>query len=186
MAQSRRDFLNLAWMGAAAVAAGGCVTKAGCAAGGRMALYADKPIANLRVGVIGLGRGQAGITGFTLVPGGYISAICDVNAARREQTLKYLADKKAPTPKVYGDKGPEDWKRMCEHPDADLVYSATPWDLHVPIALYAMKCGKHVVIEVPSAFTVDECWALVEASEKTRRHCMQLENCCYGETEMLA
>ena len=186
MAQSRRDFLNLAWMGAAAVAAGGCVTKAGCAAGGRMALYADKPIANLRVGVVGLGRGQAGITGFTLVPGGYISAICDVNAARRERTLKYLADKKAPTPKVYGDKGPEDWKRMCEDPDVDLVYNATPWDLHVPIALYAMKCGKHVVIEVPSAFTVDECWALVEASEKTRRHCMQLENCCYGETEMLA
>ena len=186
MAQSRRDFLNLAWMGAAAVAAGGCVTKTGCAAGGFMATYADRPFANLRVGVIGLGRGEVAISGFTLVPGGYISAICDVNAARRGRTFKYLADKKAPAPKVYGDKGAEDWKRLCEDPDVDLVYNATPWELHVPIALYAMKCGKHVVTEVPSAFTVDECWELVETSEKTRRHCMQLENCCYGETEMLA
>ena len=34
--------------------------------------------------------------------------------------------------------------------------------------------------------TLDECWELVETSEKTKRHCMQLENCCYGEIEMLA
>ncbi len=187
MTQTRRDFLNTAWMGAAALAAGGCVTKpfGGCC-GGSMATYADKPIANLRVGVIGLGRGGAGISGFTLVPGSSISAICDINAARRAGTLKYLADKKAPTPKVYGDKGADDWKRLCEDPNVDLVYNATPWELHVPIALYAMKCGKHVAIEVPSAFTVDECWELVETSEKTKRHCMQLENCCYGESEMLA
>ena len=186
MVQSRRDFLNTAWMGAAALAAGGCVTKMGGSCGGMMTAYADKPITNLRVGVVGLGRGYAGVTGFTLVPGGYISAICDTNAARRERTLKYLADKKAPIPKIYGDKGAEDWKRMCEDPNVDLIYNATPWELHVPIALYAMKCGKHVVTEVPSAFTVDECWELVETSERTQRHCMQLENCCYGETEMLA
>ncbi len=186
MNQSRRDFLNTAWMGAAAIAAGGCVSKLGCACGGKMATYADKPIENLRVGVIGLGRGDAGYHGFTLVPGGYVSAICDIKAARRERALKWLAGKKAPTPKVYGDKGPEDWKRMCEDPEVDLIYNATPWELHVPIALYAMKCGKHVATEVPSAFTVDECWELVETSEKTKRHCIQLENCCYGETEMLA
>ena len=151
-----------------------------------MTTYHDKPLRNLRVGVVGLGRGQAGISGFTLVPGGYIAAICDINAARRARTLKYLADKKAPTPKIYGDKGPEDWKRMCEDPEIDLIYNSTPWQLHVPIALYAMEHGKHVVTEVPSAFTVEECWKLVETSERTQRHCMQLENCCYGENEMLA
>ncbi len=188
--QSRRDFINSAWMGAAAVAAGGCVSKMGCSYGGKMATYADKPFKNLRVGVIGLGRGGAGIGGFTLVKGSTITAICDINAARRQSTLKWLADKKAPTPKVYGDKGPnngaEDWKRLCEDPNVDLVYNATPWELHVPIALYAMKCGKHVAIEVPAAFTTEECWELVETSEKYQRHCMQLENCCYGETELLA
>ena len=187
MQQNRRDFLKCAfWMGAAAVAARGMAENVRIAGSGKMTTYHDKPFRNLRVGVIGLGRGQAGISGFTLVPGGYISAICDINAARRARTLKYLADKKAPTPKVYGDKGAEDWKRLCEDPEVDLVYNATPWELHVPIALYAMEHGKHVVVEVPSAFTVEECWKLVETSERTQRHCMQLENCCYGETEMLA
>ena len=187
MQQNRRDFLKGAfWMGAAAVAAHGMAENVRIAGTGKMTTYHDKPLRNLRVGVIGLGRGQAGISGFTLVPGGYISAICDINAARRARTLKYLADKKAPTPKVYGDKGAEDWKRLCEDPEVDLVYNATPWELHVPIALYAMEHGKHVVVEVPSAFTVEECWKLVETSERTQRHCMQLENCCYGETEMLA
>lgn len=51
------------------------------------------------------------------------------------------------------------------------------------VALYAMEHGKHVAIEVPSAMTLDECWALVETSERTRRHCLQMENCCYGEAE---
>ena len=187
MQQNRRDFLKGAfWMGAAAVAAHGMAENVRIAGTGMMTTYHDKPLRNLRVGVVGLGRGQAGISGFTLVPGGYIAAICDINAARRERTLKYLADKKAPTPKIYGDKGPEDWKRMCEDPDIDLIYNSTPWQLHVPIALYAMEHGKHVVTEVPSAFTVEECWKLVETSERTQRHCMQLENCCYGENEMLA
>ena len=187
MQQNRRDFLKGAfWMGAAAVAAHGMAENVRISGTGMMTTYHDKPLRNLRVGVVGLGRGQAGISGFTLVPGGYIAAICDINAARRNRTLKYLADKKAPTPKVYGDKGPEDWKRMCEDPEVDLIYNSTPWQLHVPIALYAMEHGKHVVTEVPSAFTVEECWKLVETSERTQRHCMQLENCCYGETEMLA
>ena len=187
MQQNRRDFLKGAfWMGAAAVAAHGLAENVRIAGTGMMTTYHDKPLRNLRVGVVGLGRGQAGISGFTLVPGGYIAAICDINAARRERTLKYLAGKKAPTPKIYGDKGPEDWKRMCEDPEIDLIYNSTPWQLHVPIALYAMEHGKHVVTEVPSAFTVEECWKLVETSERTQRHCMQLENCCYGENEMLA
>ena len=187
MQQNRRDFLKGAfWMGAAAVAAHGMAENVRISGTGMMTTYHDKPLRNLRVGVVGLGRGQAGISGFTLVPGGYIAAICDINAARRERTLKYLAGKKAPTPKIYGDKGPEDWKRMCEDPEIDLIYNSTPWQLHVPIALYAMEHGKHVVTEVPSAFTVEECWKLVETSERTQRHCMQLENCCYGETEMLA
>ena len=187
MQQNRRDFLKGAfWMGAAAVAAHGMAQNVRIAGTGMMTTYHDKPLRNLRVGVVGLGRGQAGISGFTLVPGGYIAAICDINAARRARTLKYLADKKAPTPKIYGDKGPEDWKRMCEDPEIDLIYNSTPWQLHVPIALYAMEHGKHVVTEVPSAFTVEECWKLVETSERTQRHCMQLENCCYGENEMLA
>ena len=192
MDTNRREFLKgVLWMGAAATAVGhsyGRTAGQACASvgAGSMMTYADKPFKTLRVGVVGLGRGRVGVNNFTFAPGSCVSAICDINAARRGSALKFLKDRKAPDPKVYGDKSPEDWKRLCEDPEVDLVYNATPWELHVPIALYAMKCGKHVVTEVPSAFTVDECWELVETSEKTKRHCMQLENCCYGESELLA
>jgi hypothetical protein len=42
-----------------------------------------------------------------------------------------------------------------------------------------------VAIEVPAALTLDECWQLVDTAERTRRHCLMLENCCYGEVELL-
>jgi hypothetical protein len=40
-------------------------------------------------------------------------------------------------------------------------------------------------VEVPAARTLDDCWLLVNTSEATRRHCIQLENCCYGYNELL-
>ena len=54
------------------------------------------------------------------------------------------------------------------------------------MAVYAMEHGKHVAVEVPAAMSIAECWQLVNTSEKTRRHCMMLENCCYGFFEMTA
>ena len=81
--------------------------------------------------------------------------------------------------------GTDGWRQMCDWDGIDVVYNVTNWSNHAPVALYAMKAGKHVFIEVPAAMTLDECWELVETSEATKRHCMQLENCCYGEEEML-
>ena len=74
---------------------------------------------------------------------------------------------------------------MLKRDDIDLVVIATPWNWHTPMAVAAMKDGKHVAVEVPAARTLDECWDLVNTSEPTRRHCIQLENCCYGYNEML-
>jgi predicted dehydrogenase len=81
--------------------------------------------------------------------------------------------------------GAEGWKAVCESNDIDLVYVTTPWELHTPISVYAMKNGKHAASEVPAAKTIDECWELVETSEKTRKHMMMLENCCYDFFELL-
>ena len=181
----RREFLKgVAWMGAAAAA--GCATSDfGFGAGGKMTTFADKPFRRLRVGVVGLGRGMTGVSGFSVIPGCEVTAICDLNAARIRNALATIEKDGRPKPAVYTG-GEEEWKRLCDDPNVDLVYNATPWQLHVPIARYAMHAGKHVATEVPSAFTVDECWELVETSERLGRHCMQLENCCYGENEMLA
>ena len=63
-----------------------------------------------------------------------------------------------------------------------MIYACTPWKLHLPVAVEAMECGKHALVEVPATMDVEGCWELVETSERTKRHCMMLENCCYGET----
>ena len=70
-----------------------------------------------------------------------------------------------------------DWREVVARDDIDVVYVSTPWEWHVPMALKAMEHGKHVFIEVSAAVTVDECWQLVDMSEKTQRHCAIIENC---------
>jgi hypothetical protein len=74
---------------------------------------------------------------------------------------------------------------LCESKDVDLVYTPTPWHLHTPVAVYAMKNGKHAATEVNVGETIDQCWEVVETSEKTKKHCMMLENCCYDFFELL-
>ncbi len=54
-----------------------------------------------------------------------------------------------------------------------------------PWPLFAMNQGRHVAVEVPMATSVEDCWRLVDASEQNRRHCIMLENCCYGYNELL-
>ena len=81
--------------------------------------------------------------------------------------------------------GDEAYKELCDFGECDVVYCATPWALHQPVALRALLGGKIALVEVTSALTVDESWELVEASEKWRIPCMQLENCVYGEIELL-
>ena len=186
---SRREFLKgTAWMGAAAIAAGCTCDRFGFGAGGTMQGFALKPMRRIRVGFVGIGmlddgRGAMAIDRISRLPGLEIAAICDKNEERLRAMEKWLVDHKYPRPKTFG--GEEGWKALCDLDDLDVVYNATPWHLHVPVGLRALRNGKVALIEVPSALTVDDCWELVETSEKMRIPCMQLENCCYGEIEML-
>ena len=186
--QSRRGFLKGFALAGAAVAAGKCAANSCCggvaAAGSPMHGYAAPAIPHIRLGVVGMGSRGCGIVNrASRLPGITITAICDNVKEKVDKAQKMLADRKKPAAKEYlGDTA---WQRLCDDPNVDVVYNTTPWALHVPVQLAAMRGGKHVFTEVPSAFTVDECWELVETSEKTKRHCMQLENCCYGEIEML-
>ena len=185
---NRRDFLKgTAWMGAAAMAAGCQMNRFGFGQGGQMQDYAFQKLKgkNVRVGFIGVGqRGTAAVHRVSMIPGVEIVALCDKNPAAVEQNLKWLADSKYRTvPKKYI--GDEAYKELCDFGDCDVVYCATPWALHQPVALRGLLGGKIALVEVTSALTVDECWELVEASEKWQIPCMQLENCVYGEIELL-
>ena len=187
MEANRRDFLKgMAWMGAAAMAAGCASGRMRLGSGGTMQGYAAPALKKVRVGVVGLGmRGRGAVHRLASIPGVQVCALCDIYEDRVAAQRKWLKDNGKPAAKeFYGSK--DEWRKMCEWDGIDVVYNTTCWDMHAPIGIYAMEQGKHVFIEVPSAMTLEECWALVETSERTQRHCMQLENCCYGECEMFA
>ena len=187
MQLTRSNFLGGAAVAGAAAVSGGCATGGGLfdfTSGAPMHGYAAPKMPHIRIGVVGMGSRGCGVVGrMCNLPCVTVTAVCDNVPSKITRAQKMLADKKKPAAKEYlGDNA---WRKLCEDPDVDVVYNTTPWSLHVPVQLAAMRGGKHVFTEVPSAFTVDECWELVETSEKTKRHCMQLENCCYGEIEML-
>ncbi|MCD4736685.1 MAG: Gfo/Idh/MocA family oxidoreductase [Bacteroidales bacterium] len=141
------------------------------------------PIDTVRIGFIGLGmRGSGAVYRYTFMENIKIVALCDVVPEKAEKSQQTLRKKGLPKADVYT--GPEDWKKICERDDIDLIYVCTHWDLHTPIAVYAMEHGKHVAIEVPAALTIEECWQLVNTAEKNRKHCMQLENCNYDFFEI--
>ena len=147
-------------------------------------LTAD-PIDTVRIGVVGLGmRGSFAVYRLSNEPWSKITAVCDVEPDRTDASAKYLIDHGFEAPAKYS--GEDGYKQLCESDNVDLVYVCTDWVHHVPVALCAMENGKHTAIEVPSATTLEECWALVNASEKTRKHCMMLENCCYDFFELQA
>ncbi len=150
-----------------------------------MIQFAADPIENVGVGVVGLGmRGSHAVRRLMLVPGCHIAAICDVETDRAESSLADVREGGQEANVYSGEE--ESYKALCEDPDVDLVYICTDWLHHVPVALYALEHGKHVAIEVPSALTLKDCWDLINTSERTRRHCMILENCCYDFFELSA
>lgn len=141
------------------------------------------PIDTVKVGFIGLGwRGRGAIKRYAQLEGTKVVAICDLvpkSIALSQDILKKY--KKAPAAEYTGQDG---WKKMCQRKDIDLIYICTDWSNHTPMAVYAMKQGKHVAIEVPAAISLADCWALVNTAEQTQKHCMQLENCNYDFFEM--
>ncbi|MGC1240705.1 MAG: Gfo/Idh/MocA family oxidoreductase [Chryseosolibacter sp.] len=149
-----------------------------------MSGYAAPKIETVRIGFVGLGsRGPGAVSRMSKIDGVEIKALCDIRPERAEKAKKSLESTKH-RPELY-TAGENDWKKMCERTDLDLIYITTPWSLHAPMAVYAMEHGKHAVSEVPAAVTVDECWQLVETSERTKKHCMILENCCYDFFELM-
>lgn len=145
--------------------------------------YAAEPLDVVRVGFVGLGmRGRDAVSRFTHIEGVEIKALCDLVQKNVDNCRGYL--EYVGWPEADGYVGAEAYKELCERDDIDLVYISTDWASHVPIALYAMEHGKHVAVEVPAATTVAECWQLVDMSERTRCHCMMLENCVYDFFEL--
>ena len=173
--------------GAASAAAADADTAAAPAARGKSMIGVPfTATANPRFGVIGLGNRGGGMLPLLLaIPGAKVTALCDIRPEFAQRAAKAVTDAGQPAPAVYTG-GDEDFRKLVARDDVDFVYVATPWEWHTPMALAAMRAGKHVGVECPIGLTVKDLWELVDTSEQTRRHCIQLENCCYGQNEMRA
>ena len=135
----------------------------------------------VRIGFIGVGsRGSGHVRRLRQIEGTEIRALCDIDEAALNDLLE---DFDQPVDTYTGSE--DAWKELCERDDLDLIINAAPWHLHAPICLYAMENGKHTATEIPAAQSLEECWALVETSERTKKHCYIMENVCYGEFEMV-
>lgn len=180
---SRRDVLKMASLASFAAGAADARNARRSAGVAGMTFEARDTV---RIGVIGTGaRGNALVDVFGAIPEARIAALCDVIQAKTEAASARLVKAGKPAPALYHSND-HAYEKLVARDDLDLVLIATPWNLHAPMAVAAMKAGKHAGVEVPAARTLDECWTLVNVSEATRRHCMILENCCYGETELMA
>jgi len=147
--------------------------------------FRDRPMDVVRIGFVGVGlQGTAHVENFLKIDGVEITAVCDIieNRVVRAQELAVAAGRKRPAGYSLG---PRDFERLCDRPDLDLVFCSTSWEWHVPVCVAAMESDKHTATEVPMALTVDDCWRLVETSERTRRHCVMMENCNYDRFEMM-
>lgn len=196
---SRRGFLKtMGWVGAGLSAAG----LARPAAAGQirfentglrprrsgaryMGGFAAPQLEKVRWGAIGVGaRGSGHVEQLAQIEGSEIVAICDLYedwANRSAAGVEKLGKRR---PDLYFG-SPTKYHEMLARPDIDAVVIATPWEEHAPMAIAAMKAGKHAFVEVPLAFTLKDLWDVVDTSEMTGRHCMMMENCNYGREELL-
>lgn len=134
------------------------------------------PMEEVRIGFVGLGeRGLKAVKRFCDIPHARVAALCDVSEERMAEAVRSVER---------GVKAFSSYEALCKDDDVDLIYVCTDWASHVPIALDAMNHGKHVAIEVPAATSLADCWALVDAAERTQRHCTMLENCCYASCHL--
>ena len=55
---------------------------------------------------------------------------------------------------------------MCDSPNVDAVFIATPNQLHAQHVIAAAERGKHAIVEKPMALAIEECEAMNEAAER--------------------
>ena len=146
--------------------------------------FQAEPMERVRIGLVGLGgMGMNHVRSLLAIDGCQITAVCDIVPEKVREVQGLVRAAGFDMPAGYA-RGEHDFERLCAEDDCDLVFTATPWRWHVPVCVAAMEHGKHAATEVPAAYTVEDCWRLVDTAERCKRHCVMMENCCYGRNEM--
>jgi predicted dehydrogenase len=121
----------------------------------------------IRLGFVGIGgRGSYHLNAALGIEGVEVPALCELKPVRLHQAKRWVVQAGLPEPRLY-DRGPDDFKRLCQEEDLDAVICCTPWEFHAPVSIAAMRNNKHCVSEVPLCITLEEAWEIVETYEKT-------------------
>lgn len=181
----RRDLLAAGAAAGLGLAAMPLVEAAPKQKGKNVAELRAPKLERVRVGFIGVGaRGSGHVAQMLLLDGVEVKAICDSHVPSAQASAQRVVKAGQPAPALYTD-GDRAFEKMVARDDLDIVVIATPWEWHTPMAIAAMKAGKHAFVEVPAATTLEDCWRLVDTSEQTQRHCMMMENVNYGREELM-
>jgi len=192
----RRTLLKLGAVSAGIAMLPGCGSRAAGAAGASTSSiplsgpapeepFAAAPLERVRIGFVGIGgQGSVHVRNLLDMVGVEFRALCDIRPAHAERARDWVVEAGQAPPTLY-TRGETDFLRMCDEEDLDLVFTATPWEWHVPVCVAAMQTGSHAATEVPAAYTLEDCWKLVEAAETHEKHCSMMENVNYGRWEMM-
>jgi hypothetical protein len=174
MSMSRREFIKTNAAAVLGVAAGGVPLPAFRFPSGEPLSFAEeKPV---RIAVLGTGnRGRGHLDTLLGMKGIEFPALCDIAPSHLEMAQDMVVKAGRPKPEGYG-RDEHDYRRLLERDDIDAVIIASYWEWHTPMAVDAMRAGKYAGVEVPAAYTLDECWDLVKTHEATKVPCMILEN----------
>lgn len=138
---------------------------------------------NLKVGFIGLGGRGRGLMKSVLKRFDDVDvvAVCDSYEDRAAAAADLVRQFRNTDAAAYTDSA-----AFLADENVDIVIISSAWEAHIPLAVESMRAGKVTAIEVGGAYSVEDCWLLVRTWEETRVPFMFLENCCYGERELLA
>lgn len=136
----------------------------------------------IKIGLIGLGARGLSLLKMVYMehPNVEVTAVCDCYMDRCEQAAEAMEQAGKQRPLLT-----ENYKEILQMPEIDAVILCTSWEHHIDICIEAMEAGKYVGCEVGGAYSVRECWRLVETSERTGIPVMMMENCVYGRDEMM-
>ncbi len=191
----RRNFIRKTSLAGAAIAMAPTIANAAIAQPERafnakyMGDFAAPKLETVRAAFIGVGaRGPGHLRFIAQLPGTEVVAISDLYQDHVERwgakAKEIGGGKRHKKIKLYhGDEN--QWKVMLDEVKPDVVFIATNWATHAPMAIEAMKKGAHAFVEVPIAVTLNEMWEIVDTSEKTQKHCMMMENVNYGRDELM-
>ena len=136
---------------------------------------------SVRLGIVGLGqRGKGMLNVFLAYPSVDVVALCDVYKDRVEEMAKVVLEKRNHEPHKYFD-----FTQMLLDKELDAIYVASSWEEHINQAILCMENHLPVAMEVGGAYSIKDCWRLVDTFEKTKTPIMMMENCCYDKFETL-